>query len=157
MKANCLNKVLFLDNGCIQWTGCRSKEGKGYALFQCDGKLRVLHRYLFIYWEYDVPDSMHLDHKCRNMGCINIDCLDVVTPRVNVVVRGTGVTAQQALKTHCPRGHLYDYVNTSGSRTCTKCQYWLTKNSRLRRAGKDEVWPDWWTITSQRKEDGAWE
>lgn len=157
---NFMKKVKFLDNGCYLWTGARSVSSTGqlkYAIMSIDGKTRVIHRYLYIYWKGEPPAGYHLDHVCKEKGCVNIEHLEPVTVGENVIDRSTGVTAQQADKTHCPRGHEYDNINTAGSRTCTKCQYWLTKNSRLRRAGKPEVWPDWWTGTMQRKEDGAWD
>lgn len=114
-----LSKVRQLDNGCYLWTGARSKNGKGYALFYIDGTTRVLHVYLWrqLLGEYEG----HLDHLCRNMGCINLSHLEPVTPRENVVERGTGITATNALKTKCPRGHEYSGVNSQGKRICKTC------------------------------------
>jgi hypothetical protein len=114
-----ISKVKELDNGCLLWTGSRNKEGRGYALFNIDGKTRVLHVYLWrqLLGEYEG----HLDHLCRNMGCINLACLEPVTPRENVVVRGTGITAHNARKTKCPQGHEYSGTNSQGKRICRVC------------------------------------
>jgi hypothetical protein len=118
-----IKKTRHLENGCILWTGSRSKDGKGYALFNIDGKTRVVHVYL---WKHLIGEyEGHLDHTCRNMGCINLGCLEVVTPRENVVIRGTGITAQNILKTHCPKGHEYTeantYIDNTNRRHCREC------------------------------------
>lgn len=49
------------------------------------------------------------------------------TPSENQLDRVSHGTHHHANKTHCPRGHAYDYVNTyilpkSGSRVCRTCQ-----------------------------------
>lgn len=155
--------MLYLPNSCVQWTGCRSKGPSGnpkYALWNLNGKAIVLHRYLYFYMVDDGIDDYpnHLDHTCKNQGCINyLEHLELTTPRENVVVRGVGITAMQALKTHCPRGHEYSGINTNGSRICKICQRVQLQNSRRRRKGLSEEWPDWWNKTSTRDPvSGAW-
>ncbi len=49
---------------------------------------------------------------------------EAVPNRVNVL-RGVGITAQQARKTHCNKGHPFDEQNThvtpEGKRRCKTC------------------------------------
>jgi hypothetical protein len=155
--------MLYLPDGCIQWTGARTVSSSGkdkYAIFDCDGKTRVLHRYLYVCLvDENIEDKTHLDHTCKHMWCVNyIEHLEPVTCRENVVVRGVGITAMQALKTHCPRGHEYSGINANGSRICRICQRIQLQNSRRRRKGLPEEWPDWWNKTSTRDPvSGAWE
>lgn len=71
-----------------------------------------------------IPDGMQLDHLCRQRACWNPDHLEPVSPRENVL-RGVGITAMNAKKTHCPQGHPYDDANTgitsTGKRRCRAC------------------------------------
>jgi hypothetical protein len=123
-QENFLKKVRETDTGCYQWLGARSKGGKGYAIFKPPNeKTQVVHvtLWIWLYGEYDGD----LDHTCRNMGCINLEHLDNVTRHENVVVRGTGITAKNARKTHCSKGHEYTSENTyvwRNKRFCRTCQ-----------------------------------
>lgn len=58
-----------------------------------------------------IPDGLVLDHLCRNRACINPNHLEPVSTRVSIL-RGEGVMARHARKTHCPHGHPYDEPNT---------------------------------------------
>ena len=99
--------------GCWVWQ--RSVRGDGYGQLWLVGDRRPLaHRY-----------GLQLDHLCRNRGCVNPAHLEPVTRKENVL-RGVGFAAQNARKTHCPRGHEYDEANTylrpgRGSRHCRTC------------------------------------
>lgn len=51
-----------------------------------------------------VPDGLELDHLCRDRACYEVDHLEAVTHRENVL-RGAAPLAQNARRTHCKRGH----------------------------------------------------
>ncbi|MCA9326766.1 HNH endonuclease [Candidatus Saccharibacteria bacterium] len=131
------SKIKITEQGCYQWTGARSKNGKGYAFFSIDGKVRILHRYLYQHMVEKLNDSKQLDHLCRNMGCVNTDHLEPVTLHENVVIRGTGITAENYKKTTCPQGHPYSGINSHGRRICRKCQRKQLRESRLRAKTRD--------------------
>jgi hypothetical protein len=74
-----------------------------------------------------------LDHLCRNKACVNPAHLEPVTNRENVL-RGVGLSAENARKTHCKRGHPLSGDNVVVSkggrkRRCVACE-------RLRDAGR---------------------
>ncbi|MGI9502698.1 MAG: HNH endonuclease [Geminicoccaceae bacterium] len=86
-----------------------------------------------------IPEGLELDHLCRVRCCVNPIHLEPVTTRTNNL-RGNGIAAMNALKTHCPRGHPYSgehlYVCSRGHRHCRTCgrERALHRMRRLRRA-----------------------
>jgi len=121
---------------CWLWTGSTTHDGYGHLR---DGRRVVLaHRWLYEHLVGTIPDGMQLDHLCRVRRCCNPDHLDVVTSRENTL-RGQGIAAEHARKTHCPHGHQYDLTNTwiyRGSRYCRACS---RERSRLRRDARRNV------------------
>lgn len=123
----------------------------GCLLFQgalTHGHARVdnvyLHRVVYEATYGPIPDGLQIDHlchthecdepyPCHHRRCVEITHLAAVTHRENTL-RGKGKTAQQARRTHCPKGHPYDEANTvtwRGQRHCRTC-----RNERKRRAAR---------------------
>lgn len=118
-------KVHKQPGGCWVWTAAKGHHGYGRFWSSSRGRTVQAHR-----WSYEeatgatVPFGRELDHLCRNPGCVNPDHLEPVTHRENLL-RGTGVVAQCARRTHCVNGHEYNeentYVRPNGGRACKEC------------------------------------
>lgn len=124
--------------------GCRLFQGAlddGYGRFWINGKLGLAHR---VAWELTygpISPGLHLDHLCRNRSCVNPEHLEPVSHAENVL-RGEGITAVNARKTHCKRGHELTEENTyrrrdRNTRACIKCQRDAVRKFRGRQ--KEEV------------------
>lgn len=125
--------------GCWHWLSTLTESG--YGLFgesrETGGSVLVrAHRYSYEMYVGPIPEGLELDHLCRMRACVNPEHLEVVTQRVNTL-RGIGVSAAHAVKTHCPRNHPYDSENTkigtNGARLCRKC---IDIHSRARATGQ---------------------
>lgn len=104
--------------GCWLWTG---HTVNGYGR---DGSGRRVHRVAYEELVTLIPEGLHLDHLCRVRNCVNPEHLEPVTNRENVL-RGIGLTARYARKTHCPQGHPYSGENLvyhGHSRHCRICR-----------------------------------
>lgn len=121
--------------GCWEWI--RSTRGAGYAQIRWDGRQQGGHRVVYQLLVGPIPPGMHLDHLCRVKRCVNPneDHLEAVPPRTNVL-RGTGASARNFVKTHCPKGHPYDaentYVRPPGSRPGRGCKTCMREHDRTR-------------------------
>jgi hypothetical protein len=106
-------------DGCWLWTG--STKGKGYGSFHTGPKFLLAHR---VAWEMThgaIPNNLQIDHLCRNHACVNPEHMELVDSRTNTL-RGTGITARMASKTHCPQGHLMPTDPVERRRGCPICR-----------------------------------
>ena len=122
----------YVDKGgaedCWNWIGLTLH---GYGRFsigsRADNSRRQIqaHRYSYELLVGPIPTEYQLDHLCGNRRCVNPNHLEPVSPKTNIL-RGSGITAQNARKTHCPHGHEYTPENTivtkAGSRKCKVCR-----------------------------------
>ena len=110
---------------CWIWRGSRHPGGYGQlGRLTATGRTELAHRLVYTLLVGPIPDGLTLDHICRNRLCVNPDHLEVVTPGVNVL-RGIGLSAVNARKVRCKRGHPFDSANTRvngrGERQCRAC------------------------------------
>jgi HNH endonuclease len=131
------DKFLVEPDGCWQWTGSGTAHGYG-VFFRGPGPTNgtSAHRVVYEWVRGPIPDGMHLDHQCRNRGCVNPDHMEPVTPRENWL-RSTTRSAVTYNTGVCVRGHdLTDPTNVrvtkSGGRVCRACQRIHTTHRRAR-------------------------
>lgn len=125
-------KVVKTDS-CWNWVSCRNR--KGYSIFRvrspkkkCGYQKLLVHRITYELLIGKIPDGLTIDHLCRNRQCVNPQHLEPVTGKVNTL-RGAGLTAINARKTVCSRGHPFNEANTYvyksekylGGRKCKMC------------------------------------
>ena len=129
-----MSKVEMLTE-CGCWIWMAALDPRGYAKFGFDrpGRgygMEFAHRIAYELLKGPIPDGLELDHLCRVRCCVNPDHMDPVTHRENIR-RGK---CWQREKTHCPKGHPYDYVYPGGNhRTCLTCVNLHNKTYRLRK------------------------
>jgi hypothetical protein len=120
-RARFLSKVQLTESGCWEFRG---SPDNGYGRFWSAGRTLLAHRYAWELLVGPIPEDLQLDHLCRNRLCVSPAHLEPVTIRENVL-RGVGVTAENAVKTHCTHGHEFTPENTqvrkNGSRACRTC------------------------------------
>lgn len=128
---------------CWEWSG-KKLLPTGYGRFNYGKSWFLAHRVAWRYWHGPVPKGLVVRHKCDHKPCVRPDHLELGTTQDNErdkVIRGKHY---QAIKTHCPRGHVYDESNTyrnptTGHRTCKACRaaWWATHTtlSSRRRSG----------------------
>lgn len=115
-------RVQFTDS-CWLWIGRVNPDGYGRFSLRAR-RYAMAHRWAYEFCVGPIPAGLTLDHLCRVRHCVNPGHLEPVTRSENVL-RGIGTPAQNARKTHCLRGHLFDaantYISRKGHRRCRTC------------------------------------
>lgn len=116
--------------GCWLWTGTTfTTHGITYGqwtISKAGGKRvrELAHVFSYCLHYGPVPDGCVVDHLCRNGLCVRPDHLEAVPNRTNIL-RGEGVCAINARKTHCKRNHPLTPENliqrSDGRRDCKLC------------------------------------
>ena len=112
---------------CWLWTGASFENG--YGVFWFEGTNIRAHRFSYEEARGPIPEGLALDHLCRTRGCVNPAHLEAVSLRENIL-RGEGITARNARKTHCKHGHEFTPGNTIHEVRGRKCR--ICQNARLR-------------------------
>jgi len=130
-----MQKVSRQENGCWHWLG--SKWPDGYGRVYLDQIAKPAHKVLYELVNGRIPDGMVTDHLCHTKDkscpsgrlcdhrkCVNPKHLEIVTNGENVM-RGNGLSALNAKKTVCSRGHEFgeqtSYYQSLGRRRCNTC------------------------------------
>jgi hypothetical protein len=120
-----------MSTDCILWQGAVNDDGyprtrRGYV-----------HRLVWIAEHGEIPDGMQVDHSCHNATgchggsachhrrCINVAHLQLVTSRVNNLLKLAPVGWEERILTHCLRNHPREDWNTyfgEGRRRCLSCR-----------------------------------
>jgi hypothetical protein len=122
-------------DACWNWIGALKENG--YGAFGVNAKSGYAHRFSYEHFHGPIPKGLTIDHLCKNRRCVNPDHLEAVTQRENNL-RSDSLSAQCARKTHCPKGHPYDSVNTykcRGRRQCRICRAAYGIEWRIRNPG----------------------
>ena len=110
---------------CWVWCGGITADGYG-EISNRFRPMRYAHQAVLSLAGLRTAHGQHIDHLCRNRACANPLHLQIVTIAENVL-RGSGVTAMNKVKTHCKWGHsLADFIphKRPGGRVereCRKC------------------------------------
>jgi len=83
-----MGKVSKEANGCWFWTGAKSggdgREQYKYGYININGNARRVHRVLYSILKSEIPDGLHLLHKCDTPICVNPDHMFIGTAKDNV-------------------------------------------------------------------------
>lgn len=125
-------------DGCWEWTGARTAEGRYGAIRGASGVL-LAHRAVWGVLVGPIPSGAVIDHDCRNGLCVNPAHLRVTTQEVNVTHNSLSPAALNARRTYCKRGHeltednVYRPPSRPHHRQCRACR--AVYNERRRRHG----------------------
>ena len=125
-----LSKINIIESGCWEWAvGLTS----GYGEFWFNNKSALSHRFIYEYYYGSICPDLTIDHLCRKRKCCNVLHLEQVTQKENIL-RGIGITAINARKTHCIQGYPLSgdnlRVKKDGERRCKTCHREREKESR---------------------------
>ncbi len=127
-----LEQKLDKSGDCWLWKGAIS--GPGYGMISVHNSSQYVHRLMYEIAIAPIPAGKVVDHLCRVRSCGNPAHLEVVSNRENVL-RGSGISAINARKTHCKRGHEFTPANIYWSsdgrrRKCKPCALARSKQGR---------------------------
>lgn len=128
---NYYSKIRLSPDGCMLWQGSLDKDGYGRY-----GKVvQMAHRLSYLINIGDLVPGLTIDHLCRVRSCVNPRHLEQVTIKENLARSVT----YNSTKTHCPKGHDFNELNTylspKGERHCRPCNKIASYTYKKRKVG----------------------
>ena len=113
------------NSGC--WIWLNATGNKGYGQIKIRGhKRQSAHRASFSIFCSEPSPTNDIDHRCRNVLCVNPQHLEEVTHKINCQRRN-------AIRSTCPQGHPYSGVDARGARRCRTCDAVASRKYRIKR------------------------
>ncbi len=117
---------------CWLWT--RGRTADGYGKFKLSGSYLYAHRVSYEVHVGPIPESLFILHSCDTPACVNPAHLRPGTQKENMHDRDSRGRGPGG-RTHCPKGHQYDEVNTyrpsnRNARVCRACRREFTRRWR---------------------------
>lgn len=115
----------------------------GYARVSIHNKLYFAHRLAYEQVFGEIPEGIHIHHKCDNKMCINVNHLEALSPEEHRRIHThPKLRAILKSKTECINGHPFDGYNGK-QRTCSTCAYdnkkrWYNLNKEKARKQQSE-------------------
>ena len=135
-----IDHIEILNNGCWQWLGSLSTSG--YGKHYIGSTQFFAHRFSYTIFNNEIPKNLHIDHLCRNRGCVNPEHLEAVTRKTNIL-RGNGATAINNRKKYCKNGHPFIRENISkvpNGKRCKICyNSWMLNRYHQKRSNNVAV------------------
>ncbi len=123
-----------VSGSCWIWTGII--DHKGYGQFAANHKKHLAaHRWAYEALVGPIKEGLVVDHLCRNRACCNPDHMELVTTKENVL-RGEGITAQNARRVACCCGHEYSVCHRKNGRSYRFCKRCKNEHQREKRREK---------------------
>lgn len=100
-------------SGYWNWIGAKQK-GYGCMRIKENGVwiMQRMHRFSYEIHRHVITDGLFCCHKCDNKACINPEHLFLGTHTDNMQDQTNKGKHPESKKTHCPKGHVYDEINT---------------------------------------------
>jgi hypothetical protein len=137
-----------METECMLWASTKDRKGYGRIPSKGVGQVQA-HRAMYEAFIGEIPEGMHVLHKCDTPPCVNPDHLFLGTHNDNMADmkakgRATGPRYKwNAVKTHCPHDHEYTpentYVGRDGTRSCRTCHR-IRMNKRNAKLRAEAQW-----------------